>query len=139
MKLDPERVWQNAREATTVDLLDRLTAYRDGLDPEAKPILEAELRERGIGAMEIHAHGLALEGKCLKNSDGAVARCSWCLRPAVIMAWGWFRLWRVLPLYPWKYRYCQDHAPSCSGGAASSGAASSGAASSGAASQHPKA
>ncbi|MBI3407401.1 MAG: hypothetical protein HY040_03470 [Planctomycetes bacterium] len=110
MQLDPQRVWKNAREATTVDLLDRLTAFRDGLEPAAKPILEAELRERGIGPMEIHAHGLALEGKCLKNSDGTVARCSLCLRPAVAADWNWFRLWRVIPIFPWKFLYCQDHA-----------------------------
>lgn len=119
MQLDPQRIWKNAREATTVDLLDRLTAFRDGLDPEAKPIIEAELRERGIGPMEIQAHALTLEGKCLKHSDGTLARCSFCFRPAVWAGWGWFRLWRVLPLFPWKYRYCQDHADASTAGEAS--------------------
>ena len=34
MRFDVERVRQNVQQATTEDLLDRLTVYREGMEPE---------------------------------------------------------------------------------------------------------
>src|SRR5262245_49520354 len=43
MRLDLEKVRANARAASTEDLLDRVTVFRDGLEPEAVAVLEEEL------------------------------------------------------------------------------------------------
>ena len=48
LPFNPERVWQNAREASTEDLLDRVTVYRAGMEPEALEIIE---EERVLGDM----------------------------------------------------------------------------------------
>ena len=46
LEFDPERVARNAQEATSEDLLDRITVYRDGMEAAAVEIIEAELRRR---------------------------------------------------------------------------------------------
>jgi hypothetical protein len=43
-------VRENARAAPTDDLLDRVTAYRAGMEPEALRVIEEELARRGINA-----------------------------------------------------------------------------------------
>src|SRR5262249_50082276 len=111
MRFDPERVRLNVRSADTHDLLDRITVYRSGLEQEAIRIIEEELRERGVGRAEIYAHKQTLDEKCLRTAGGAVVSCSFCRRPAVAEGWGWFCLWRKLPLFPRKQRYCAEHAP----------------------------
>jgi hypothetical protein len=119
MEFDPERVWANVRKATTEDLLDRVTAYRAGMEPEALTIIEAELRRRGVDDAQIHAHGEQREGQSIPLPDGTAAMCSFCHRPAVARAWGWRQLpgrWRWLPpwglpLLPRWYSYCEEHRP----------------------------
>ncbi len=46
MDWDADRVRANARQASTEDLLERVTIYRSGMEPEAVEIIEAELRRR---------------------------------------------------------------------------------------------
>ena len=43
LPFESERVRKNAREATTEDLLNRVTVYRGDMEPEALKIIEAEL------------------------------------------------------------------------------------------------
>ena len=50
MLADPERMKRNIHEADTLDLLDRITAFRQGLEPDAVALIEDELRQRGISA-----------------------------------------------------------------------------------------
>ena len=69
-EFNPDKVRDNARNATTEDLLSRVTAYRNGMQPEAIEIIEEELRNRGIGAMEIHAHRNKVERDLLFDTDG---------------------------------------------------------------------
>jgi hypothetical protein len=104
-----ECVLANVRNADTEDLLERVTAYRAGMEPEAIEMIEAELLERGVAAVEIAAleERWRLEGVLLE--DGAVAKCSFCPRPAVKQGWGWHRLWGMLPLFPRQMHYCTDH------------------------------
>ncbi len=111
MKIDPERVLANARQAATDDLLDRVTVYRDGMEPEALAIIEAELRDRGINRAAIDAHAMKQNETCLRSSDGAALQCSFCRKPAVSEGWGWQRLWKMLPVFPRLFRYCADHRP----------------------------
>src|SRR5260370_39584119 len=98
MKFNAERVRRNAATATTDDLLDRITVYRDGMEPEALEIIEAELLRRSVTLEQIAEHQ-ANRGTVLR--DGRVARrCSFCFKPAVHEAWGWHRLFGRIPLFP---------------------------------------
>ena len=104
-KLD--RIRQNAQAAATEDLLDRITVYRDGMEPAAIEVIEAELDRRGVGAEQIRAHANRRSG--VVRSHGVAQRCSFCDRPAVTRAWGWHRLWGKIPLVPRLFWYCEAH------------------------------
>ncbi len=109
MRFDTQKVWLNVRKATTDDLLDRATVYRAGMEPEALDIIEAELRDRGIAQEGIRAHAREQEAICIRSTDGMALQCSFCRKPAVVEGWGWQRLWKVLPVFPRKFRYCREH------------------------------
>jgi hypothetical protein len=108
-RFDPQRVLVNVRKATTEDLLDRVTAYRAGMEPEAIDIIEAELRQRGVGTDEIEAHAERCRRETLQLPDGTAVKCTFCHRPAVARGWGWHRLWGLVPLFPRSFRYCPEH------------------------------
>ncbi len=109
MEWDPEKVAANIRQADTDDLLDRATAYRQGIEPEALALIDEELRRRGVAhaAIESRLHDCRLE--CLFHPDGAAMMCSFCGKPSVARAWGWHTLWQMIPLFPRRLRYCQAH------------------------------
>ncbi len=110
LPFDPAAVERNAREATTEDLLDRMTAYRAGMEPEAIPLIEAELERRGIDRSAIDRHAAEnCEGVVLRP-EGFAYRCSYCRRPAVARRWGWHRLWGLVPVLPCVLNYCTAHA-----------------------------
>jgi hypothetical protein len=111
VELDLEKVRANAREAPTEDLLDRVTAYRAGMEPEALTILEEELSQRGVGPAEITAHAEARAGTLVPGPDGIPLSCARCRRPAVCVRWGWHRVWGVVPLFPCRVAYCAEHDP----------------------------
>jgi hypothetical protein len=109
MRLDLERVKRNVHEADTEDLLDRVTVYRAGMEPEALELIEEELRARNVLAADVEAHAERRRREITLLPDGTAARCSFCERPALAEAWGWHRLWGVLPLFPRFYYYCDRH------------------------------
>jgi hypothetical protein len=111
MKYDRERVQENVRKADTEDLLDRVTVYRAGMEPDALYIIEEELRRRGVTAADIDAHARRRDEAGVSDDGGAPARCSICNRPAVVRQWRWHRLWGVLPLFPRLFWYCAEHRP----------------------------
>jgi hypothetical protein len=119
MHLDLERVRENVQAATTEDLLDRVTVYRNGMEPEALFIMEEELGARGVDPKEIRAHAERRREECLFLDDGTAAPCSFCHAPAVAEGWGWhwvsFMMWgkrrHVVPVFPRLYRYCAVHQP----------------------------
>jgi hypothetical protein len=111
LDFDPERVTRNAQEATTEDLLDRITVYRDGMEPEAVGIIEAELQARGIGREEIEAHADRRGAHMIPLPDGTALSCSFCHRPAVEQRWGWHRMWSYFPVFPRYLSYCEVHLP----------------------------
>lgn len=108
MELNLDRVRRNVQAATTEDLLDRLTVYREGMEEEAIEIIVAELDRRGVDDERIRTHA-AMRGQVLMNGDVA-ARCSYCDRPAIAHRWGLRRMFNVVPLLPWRFRVCQVHA-----------------------------
>jgi hypothetical protein len=109
MHFDPQRVRANVRRAETEDLLDRITVYRAGMEPEALDLIEVELRARGLSLAEIEAHAERRRGQTIPLPDGTAVRCSFCERPAMGQGWGWHRLWGLLPVFPRYYSYCEQH------------------------------
>jgi hypothetical protein len=114
LEYDQEKTRENVRKAETEDLLDRVTVYRAGLEPDALYAIEEELRRRGVTAAEIDAHARRREEAGLCGSGEVPARCSFCFRPAVEWRWGWHRLWGRVPLFPRPLRYCVIHRPTTS-------------------------
>lgn len=110
LQFDSDRVLANARQACTDDLLDRVTAFREGMEPEALDIIEAELARRGVLPAEIEAHAARM-GDVIIGADGIAARCSFCERPAVAHGWSWHRLWKIVPVFPRYHFFCADHRP----------------------------
>jgi hypothetical protein len=111
MLFDLERVKANVRQATTEDLLDRITVYRAGMEEPALDVIEEELRARKISVAEIEAHAERRRRDSSFLPDGTAVRCSFCHRPAVAEGWGWHRLWGLLPVLPRFYYYCSEHRP----------------------------
>ncbi|MCI0640391.1 MAG: hypothetical protein L0Y72_06505 [Gemmataceae bacterium] len=109
MHRNPEKVRENIAKADTEDLLDRVTAFRAGMEPEGLAAIEAELRRRGVSAEEIADHRAECEEECLFGPDGVAYKCSLCRRPAVADRWGWHRLGNFIPLFPRRFRYCRIH------------------------------
>jgi hypothetical protein len=110
MELNLERVRNNARHATTEDLLDRATVYRTGMEPAALEIIEEELLSRGVDDHALAAHRERRK-HTLFREDGTAVKCSFCYRPAVVYHWGWHRLRGLLPVFPRRFAYCEVHRP----------------------------
>jgi hypothetical protein len=110
LQFNPDRVRANAEDATTEDLLDRVTVYRDDMEPEALEIFEAELARRKVTCEQIAAHADARRANLLTEGT-SVRRCSRCFRPAVHEGWHWHRLFGVIPLFPRLMTFCEDHRP----------------------------
>jgi hypothetical protein len=110
--LNLERVKANVAKAETEDLLDRATVYRNGMEPAALDLIDAELRARGVGEAELAAHREKREGT-LYAPDGLALKCGLprCPRPAVARRWGWNRGWGLNPYFPRPQPYCAVHLP----------------------------
>jgi hypothetical protein len=116
MSFNADRVRENVQQATTEDLLDRFTVYREGMEPEALEIIETELSRRRIGPEEIEKHSSQRQNLLL-DANGLAHQCSLCDRPAVLQKWGWHRVTRQrrlgLSLFPFprprRFYYCEQH------------------------------
>jgi hypothetical protein len=111
MEWNPEKVLANIHQAETSDLLDRITAYRHGMEPEAVTLIEDELRRRGVADAAIEERRQAYLRECLYYPDGTAMMCSFCRLPAVTQGWGWHKLRNTVPLFPRRFRYCKTHQP----------------------------
>ncbi|QVL33129.1 hypothetical protein KIH39_04220 [Telmatocola sphagniphila] len=109
LEFDAARCRTNVRKAETGDLLDRITVFREDLEPGAVPIIERELRDRGIDALAISQY--EQKRPRIKASAGYVLKCSLCHRPAINQAWGWHKMWGFLPVFPRLMRWCEEHQP----------------------------
>jgi len=110
MELDLQRVRELAREATTEDLLDRVTVYRGGMDPEALTVLEEELRRREVDPTDIRQHAEQHGRDVLWERPGLAAQCAFCRQPAVMVEMRWFRLLGLIPLFQRPVPCCAAHA-----------------------------
>jgi hypothetical protein len=111
LPFDADKALRNARLASTEDLLDRVTAFREDMEPEAVAIIEMELRRRGVGPEQIEQTRQDRAGKLTHDRSSLTMRCSFCTRPAVERRWGWHRLWGRLPVFPRRLNYCPEHQP----------------------------
>jgi hypothetical protein len=111
MQLDLERVRENVKRASTEDLLDRATAYREGMEAEALGLIEAELSQRGVTRDAIAEHERMRRASALFDANGIALRCHRCRRPAAMQSVGWHRLWGLVPLFRRRYAWCAEHAP----------------------------
>ena len=104
-----EKLLLNIRNAETDDLLDRVTAYRSGMDPEAIDLMELELQRRGVTPEQITKHADACRQECVFHPDGTAKKCTFCHKPAVREGMGWHRLFGMVPLFPRPMCYCKEH------------------------------
>jgi hypothetical protein len=111
MQFDAQRVLINIRQAETDDLLDRVTVYREEMEPAAILMIESELARRGVYSEDIEEHGRERADRIVRRPDGTAQPCSFCHRPAVRQAWGWHRMWGKLPVFPRLFAYCEQHQP----------------------------
>lgn len=108
MEFDLDRVRTNVRLASTEDLLDRATVYRQALEPEALPVILEELRERGVSPEAIVEHEKQ-RGEVLLDDRGIAQKCNECARPAVVREWDWHQLFGKLPVFPRAFWRCEVH------------------------------
>lgn len=109
LEFDEQKTWANVRRADTDDLLDRVTVYRAGMEPEAVGIIEAELRRRGLTADQIASHARQYDAEVWRDADGLARQCSFCRKPAVHGSWSWHWLWGRLPVFPRFLYFCREH------------------------------
>lgn len=111
MRFDLRKVASYIREAESEDLLDRVTIYREGMEPVALDLMEMELDRRGVTREQIAEHDLHRRESAIMLDDGTALRCSFCDRPAIVRGRGWHRLFGRVPIFPRIYARCERHAP----------------------------
>ena len=74
MELDLNKVARYIRRAETEELLDRVTVYRDGMEPAAVDLMENELARRGLSPAEIEEHDRFRRETAILLADGAAMR-----------------------------------------------------------------
>ncbi len=111
MEFDIRRVAAFVRAAESEDLLDRVTVYREGMEPAALDLMEGELDRRGYTRNDVIDHDEMRHETAIMLPDGTALRCSFCDRPAAVRGRGWHKLWRRLPVFPRVFAYCDAHAP----------------------------
>lgn len=109
MKFDLKRVAEFIRKADSEELLDRVTIYRNGMEPAALDLMEMELDRRGFSRSEIAEHDRMRWESAIMLPDGTALRCNFCDRPATLKRWGWARLFRRIPIFPRVFAYCDTH------------------------------
>jgi hypothetical protein len=109
MELNLKRVAEYIRSAATEDLLDRVTIYREGMEPAALDLMENELDRRGITREEIAEHDAKRRETAIMLPDGTAMRCHFCDRPAVAHKRRWHRAFGLVPVFPKVFACCEFH------------------------------
>jgi len=116
MSIDLKPVAEFIRKADTEDLLDRVTVYRESMEPAAVDLMENELWRRGITPEQMANHAANRAG-VVRRTDGSAVRCThrdrsrgfFCDRPAMSVRWHWYRIWGKVPAFPWPLPRCREH------------------------------
>ena len=74
MEFNLKRVAEFIRGADTEELLDRVTVYREGMEPAALDLMEGELDRRGVTREEIAAHDTMRRASAIMLPDGTALR-----------------------------------------------------------------
>jgi hypothetical protein len=106
-----KRVAEYIRRADTEELLDRVTVYREGMEPAALDLMEGELDRRGVTREQIAEFDAVRRATAIMLPDGTALRCSRCDRPAAARRWAWHRLWGLVPVFPMVAAFCTAHDP----------------------------
>jgi len=110
LRFDWDRVRENVEEATTIDLLQRATVFREGMELEALELIETELRRRGISFKEQAEFGAAQEKAVLRDEAGLPLSCYKCSQLAVESHWVWH--WAgIIPIFRTRRSFCEIHRP----------------------------
>jgi hypothetical protein len=109
MEWNEQKFLVNIRKADTEDLLDRITAYRGGMEAEAIEMIEQELHRRGVTAAQVAEHGERCTRECLFDAQGIALMCARCRKPAVTRERGWYKLFWLVPVFPRSIVLCKDH------------------------------
>jgi hypothetical protein len=115
MTLDLRPVAGYIRRAPTEELLDRVTVYREGMEPAAVDLMENELWHRGLTPERVAAHEAERRKAIVIGADGLVVRCAFCDRPARTKRWGWHKLFGRVPVFPRLFPRCGVHGPAAAG------------------------
>jgi len=97
------------RKASTEDLLNRVTVFREGMEPAAVDLMEGELARRGLSPEQIEAHDRARRAYALFWPDGSAVKCKRCDRPAEVQKLRWHRIFGRVPVFPWRVALCKEH------------------------------
>lgn len=111
MHLPLKEIAAYTRRATTEELLDRVTIYRDGMEPAALDLMEGELDRRGVTRSQIAQHDAKQQAAALRHPDGSARRCEKCDRPAVNQHRRWHKLYGFIPVFRRTFYACEDHRP----------------------------
>jgi len=110
MQFDVRKVAEFVRKAESEELLDRVTVYRDGMEPAALDLMEGELDRRGYSREEIADFEEQRRATALTCRDGTIIRCILCDRPATVRGRGWLKIFAGgVPVIPWRFPYCDFH------------------------------
>jgi hypothetical protein len=109
MELNLKRVAEYIRAAPTVELLDRVTVYREGMEPAALDLMEGELDRRGVTREEIAEHDAKMRETAIMLPDGTAMRCRLCDRPAIVQKRRWHRVFGLVPVFRQLFAYCEFH------------------------------
>lgn len=113
---DEQKTLLNIRKADNEDLLDRVTAFRAGMEPEAVALIEQELHRRGVTQAQIAERLELCQRECVYHADGTAKKCSLCRKPAIQETAGWQKLFGLIPVFPRPMCFCKDHAQATSQG-----------------------
>jgi hypothetical protein len=111
MRLDLDKLRKNVKEATTTDLLDRVTIWRQGMESQALELIESELDVRGVGPADLQEHAKRRSAEMITTADGFPAVCYLCHRAAIERRWVWRRFMGLVPMFPRRAYVCDVHRP----------------------------
>lgn len=109
MKTESGKLLAHAAQMEKEELLDRVTVFRDAMQPEAVEVMEAELARRGVGPDDIHQHLRQMKHRVIHDAHGVPAQCSFCERAAVEQREDFHKLWRLIPVAKRNWYYCERH------------------------------